>query len=525
MLFTDVLSGGDGGGSFIPTTITITGDTTLTQHFDIVEIDTSSNDVEVKLPDNTSLFVGKSPTLFTHVNDITNVNNVAKVTAETPNNLVETNQEIILDIELSASVYLSSSDSKYRSTNGFSENRIQQLLPRSTGCYIPSFDNANYASINTTAQTWNTGDINLPGGAWIYDRSKNITASAGTQVSGVEVTFTIPNNKLKKGQFFKATGWTPAAYNSVFPAVHTVKSVSGDLVTVDLLSDPGGNATVVGTVSIIDRDMVPRPCKISWTAQIGLDDAGGAGIDGNFITHVGIDGTITTEDIKSLSILPTYNGVSGTNSNTHVQILQFNRESGSIDSINAALTTDLNVGKRVDEFEDSLGTIANATDPIILSFNGANLNLDFSTGRGLVRATGLLGNPGGQAPDTEVAEVATTQATILTILRDNTILSVSTSVDTTLIEDPNNPGSTSAMGNNTAKVNKYKFLPTEKLALEYLGESTSGTIAIAIAKKEAPNFPSLGASALITEEVALDEGETILDGNAEIVDTNRVDLT
>ena len=69
---------------------------------------------------------------------------------------------------------------------------------------------------------------------------------SATQNSGVEVNFEIIAHDLVIGDTIVPTGFTPAAYNGTF----TVKAVVDvDNITVDLLSDPGGNATVVGTMA------------------------------------------------------------------------------------------------------------------------------------------------------------------------------------------------------------------------------------------------------------------------------------
>ena len=69
---------------------------------------------------------------------------------------------------------------------------------------------------------------------------------AATQNSGVEVNFEITAHGLEIGDKIVTTGFTPAAYDGTF----TVKAViDSDNITIDLLSDPGGDATVVGTMA------------------------------------------------------------------------------------------------------------------------------------------------------------------------------------------------------------------------------------------------------------------------------------
>lgn len=85
---------------------------------------------------------------------------------------------------------------------------------------------------------------------WQRYTVKNVGADiaiiAATQNSGVEVNFEITAHSLEVGDTIVTTGFTPAAYNGTF----TIKAiVDVDNFTVDLLSDPGGDATVVGTMA------------------------------------------------------------------------------------------------------------------------------------------------------------------------------------------------------------------------------------------------------------------------------------
>jgi len=167
-----------------PLTLQATGDITLTKHFDRIEIDGSTGDVTITLPDNTSPFKGRNAMEFIRVDDFTNINFIVKIVAQTPSNLAENGNEIILDIELSVQIYFSSFDDKYRSINGFSEKRIQELLPRSTCSYVSGYTTqANYMSINTTAQAHHTVDINQSGTGWILDRTTEKFASRPSKVA------------------------------------------------------------------------------------------------------------------------------------------------------------------------------------------------------------------------------------------------------------------------------------------------------------------------------------------------------
>lgn len=72
------------------------------------------------------------------------------------------------------------------------------------------------------------------------------TIVAATQISGVEANFEITAHGLEVGDKIVPTGFTPAAYNGTF----TIKTVvDADNIRVDLLSDPGGDDTVTGSMA------------------------------------------------------------------------------------------------------------------------------------------------------------------------------------------------------------------------------------------------------------------------------------
>lgn len=80
----------------------------------------------------------------------------------------------------------------------------------------------------------------------INDVGAAVAIVAATQNTGVEVNFEITAHALEVSDKIVTTGFTPAAYDGTF-TVKTVVDV--DNITVDLLSDPGGDATVVGVTA------------------------------------------------------------------------------------------------------------------------------------------------------------------------------------------------------------------------------------------------------------------------------------
>lgn len=505
--------------------IKIDGDTTLIQPFNCIEIDGSSSDVTVTLPAVSANFVAFGKMSFVRIDDFTNVNNIVKIVTATPADLDETNNEIILDIITGVEIYASKQDSKFRSVNNFSENRIQQLLTRSTGARVPNFSMDNYIKVDTTSEAHETAEITQGGEGWIYDRSTGLVPVSATQNSGVEVNFEFTDHPFKVGDKFSSLGWTPSAYSTTFPALLIVKAVAdSDNVTVDLASDPGGNASVIGTASISGRTFVPRPHKVRWSPATGID-TNPANLSGNFIIHIDKKGNRVTESINATSVLQVFNGLSVVNSNTNIQIGLMARTAGVVDAVNAAITQAINTSKRIDETQDSLGTVNSSSNPLSISFNGANIKLNLNAGQGLVRSAGLLGDPGGEAPDIEILNTTVTQVLDLLVTRDNVIQAAGTDIDVTRFEDPNNPGTLITMTNNRSKINFYKGFPTEQFVTEILGQAEYGTIAIAKAADEKPEFPSLVEFGLIVQSVAVDKSETDLTANAELLETERIDLT
>ena len=431
-----------------PLTLQVTGDTTLTKHFDRIEIDGSAGDVTITLPDNANPFKGRNAMEFIRVDDFANINFIVKIVAETPSNLAETDNEIILDIELSVQVYFSSVDNKYRSVNGFSEKRIQELLTRSTSSYVAGYaTQANYLEINTTAQAHETLDINQSGTGWIYDRT---------------------TEKFKS-----------------------------------------------------------RPFKIKWdSADTQALDSTPPNTDGQFLVMLDKDGTIIIESVNELPILPSFND-GGRNSNTELQIGLFFRDSGVISATNAGGGEKVNTAIRVDDTLDTLGVVNSATNPYLISFNGANLNLDLSAGQALVRATGFLTDIGGLAPDIENLDAPITQITIIFATRDGTIQGITSpgTMNVTQFEDPNNPGTLITIINDTkAKVNFYKAFPSDSFLGEIPGQAEYISVAAAVAADEDPEFPSLVAFGVPIQKICILKNETDPPTNAVIKSFPRIDL-
>jgi hypothetical protein len=77
--------------------------------------------------------------------------------------------------------------------------------------------------------------INVAGGAAVV---------SATQISGTTVNFQITGHNLEQGVTIDTTGFTPAAYNGSFVITEITDANN---IQVELLSDPLGDATVVGT--------------------------------------------------------------------------------------------------------------------------------------------------------------------------------------------------------------------------------------------------------------------------------------
>lgn len=117
--------------------------------------------------------------------------------------------------------------------------------------------------------------------------SKKVNVSAGstvvsaTQISGVTVNFEITGHNLEVGSTLTTVGFTPATYNGSFIITEIIDV---DNVKCDLLSDPAGDATVVGTYgasetwaeaiqSVFDFDSSWYELNITSNAKADIKDA------------------------------------------------------------------------------------------------------------------------------------------------------------------------------------------------------------------------------------------------------------
>ncbi len=504
------------------------GDILLTKHFDRLEVDGSAGDVTIILSDNFSPFKGRGSMEIIRIDDLTNVNNIVKIVAETPSNLDETDEEIILDIELCVNIYFSSTNNKYRSVTGFSEKRIQKIKDLSSSVLVQDYDRLNYLATNTTAQSYDTVDVLQGGTGWVIDRTTTLNILSATHNTDAEVVFEVENNSLRAGESFKVAGFTPSAYNTTFPVLWKVKSSIGNNVTVDLSSDPGGNATVIGTALNNNRITNPRVYKVAWIAQEGIDDPSGSGVDGNFAIFVDKTGTVKMESFNDVSLMPSYS-TSGENINTSNQLGVATRAAGVFIAPPApAPQMHLNVSIRVSQILRSLGTLNDDVSPVGIEAMGANLNVRMTAGQGLIGMIGYTGPTQGLSPDLTVLTADIDNAVVVLTDRLNSIISALLTVNVTQYEDPDNPGSFITLQNDTkAKINDYRAFPDVGFFSETLGEGEENSIALAFLANGDSNFPSIVAFGLSTSRLAVLRNAISLvdDSEAQFVNLPRLVIT
>ena len=264
-----------------------------------------------------------------------------------------------------------------------------------------------------------------------------------------------------------------------------------------------------------------RAYKVSWDFTNTQDlDTSPANQDGQFIIMIDKTGAIIVENVNDQPILSDYN-FGNRNSNTELQIGAFARDAGVVVSLAAGGGEIVNTGIRINTLIDALGPINKS---LSIEFNGANLKLNFLKGDALVRATGYLSVIGGLSPDKESLLNDIPLVTIITVTRDNILQSISNDVNVLQIEDPNNFGTLITLSNNRAKNNFYKASGPEQFVVEFLGREQYLTTQAAIDSLESPEYSSIVNFLVGVQKIAVLKNETNLTLNAQIANTDRINL-
>ena len=367
------------------------------------------------------------------------------------------------------------------------------------------------------------------------NNARAVVAATRPAGPGVEVNFEITGHGLVATQTFIPVGFTPAAYDGAF----TVKAVVDvDNITVDLLSDPGGDATVIGTfddgtlninhagnyqvVKPIDQfNFVMKAFGRSWAPVSNLDHTA-VGADGNFVIIVDETGVISIDELPSGSAkLLAFEGTGIANFNSHVQIGSITKAGNVINSFVPVLSTTNNIHNKHRYFLDSVGVLNNKNNPQAIEFAGASLELVYKAGDSLLTDIGFT-DTGGVSPDQDILAADLNPATLVLVTRDDVIQAVTLDIDVVNIESP--VGTIVAMSNSTA-ANRFVLGFADELFIAYLLGQTdyAGGSALADAANagEAVDNPSLTILGVLMDQISLMKNETDLTANATLTVLSR----
>jgi hypothetical protein len=425
-----------------PTSQEFSGDGTLTNLTNTIRLNALSNDVTLTLPPVTQEVAAFGNILIERVDDFTNINNLCKVVTQTPSNLDELNEQILLDYFKSVEVYADLASGKWRSTNDFSRKRIDALMPLSSNIYVPAYDKDNYMSIDSTTFGHDTVNILQGGVGWIVDRSVDKFAGRAYKVA-----------------------WSPQ--------------------------------------SAIDTDPPNQSGSILLT------------IDKNANIELSIIGDLPL----TVPYLP-----NNKNANTHLQYAAIVRSGGTITDVFPVGGERINLGNSLVSVLDSLGPVNSSFNKVEIELNGANTRLNLLAGQALSRGTGLLGDAGGDAPNTGVIENNINEVLIISVTRDNIIQSVSLDANTTHYEDPNNPGTMITLTNNRFKINFYKSFLVGLFIGEVLGQTQYLSLQASLDSSEEPDYPAITVGGVPINRLHVEANATNLQVDAALVDGPRIQL-
>ncbi len=298
--------------------------------------------------------------------------------------------------------------------------------------------------------------------------NNTLTCNSATQILTTRVNFEVPNHNLSVAQAFVTIGFTPAAYNGSF-VVDVV--VDSDNVEVILLSDPSGNATVIGTY---DDGTIDINFGGSYRITDRVNESGGAPVNNQFtivrsknlkwIAESNKDHTAFSEgsiiliadNTGSLSLIQLTSGASKLpiqsdtepSLNTDCQIGNLTKAGGVIVSgtIETQQLVNDNPFNRIRNVVGVSGTINSLDNPITTAPISTTLGISTTKGRAFVADSGWE-QTGGENPD-QFTNTASSPTVILRVLRDNTIDSQALTLDVNNYES--SPGVLTSIGSSKA---------------------------------------------------------------------------
>ncbi len=365
------------------------------------------------------------------------------------------------------------------------------------------------------------------------------TVIAATQVLTTRVNFKRIGHNLTAGQQFNTTGFTPTTYNGTFTVDNVVDL---DNVEIILLSDPGGDATVLGTYDdgtfdinlpgkfrIVDRvsDLNGTPINnqftksrsriFSWVATFNIDHTA-VGSDGNFIIIVDDTSIISIIQLPSNQILlPVYSNTEA-NFNTHIQIAGLIKSNGNVDVVeigeNSVNNNPYNLIRNIGR---NIGVLNSLDNQIITSPINGTIQISTNVGNF------FSGSQGGYIPTkgfnpNQFETVASSPTTIFTIDRasNGNIVNISTSLNVNQFES--SPGVFASKGSSKASNN---FIQTATVFnVELLGQITySGGSRLTDAEtaNEFINIPNISILLPKITQISIENGATDLNNPAEAI--------
>ena len=302
-------------------------------------------------------------------------------------------------------------------------------------------------------------------------------------------------------------------------------SIDGDPTT--LFSDNGDgtfNINHNGTGEIVDRidsnNYIPRAKQISWVATSNIDHTA-AGSDGNFTVLVDATNTISVVQLGSgLAVLSAFATNGDPNLNTHVQIVSFSKEAGSIISFVTIEFWNGNIHTKVRNFADQIGVLNSTNEPQDIEVVGGNLELIYKAGSNFLKDEGFQ-ETDGLSPDQDILANDVNPVPILLATRDNIIQSISTDLDVENYES--SIGTLSLIPNNNAANRFILGFAAEQFVASLLGQevfSGGSAQADAAASGELIDNPAISRFGNRIKLISLVEGETDLT-NATLTDLLR----
>ncbi len=361
-----------------------------------------------------------------------------------------------------------------------------------------------------------------------------LTITSATQVLTTRVNFEVLSHNLTAGQTFIPVGCTPAAYNGSFTVDNVVDS---DNIEVILLSDPSGDATVVGTYDdgtlnvsfsgkyrIVDRvsDSNGAPANnqfsksrsriFNWAALSNIDHTAIA-TDGNIIIAVDDTEVISLLQLASgKAVLPIYSDTEP-HLNSHVQIGSITKQSGvfTAGTNESNSTINNNPSNRTQNIAGTMGTINTTDNPIVITPISATIGIAKNAGLAFLgTAAGYVQSKGFNPNQNQV--LAASPSLVITVDRagDGNIVNVSSIVNVEQYES--SPGVFTAKG--ASKASNNFIIAFRSFVVELLGQITysgGSRLTDASTAGEAVDNPGISIFGALAAQISIEVSESDLD--------------